>query len=413
MTAIDLAEREDTFPWWPVLAGFSALLVGIGLSRFAYTPIVPVLIAEGWFSQSAAAYLGAANLAGYLLGAVTAGYIARAAGHGRTLVATLLLAVAAMAASAFPVSFAWYFGWRLLSGVTGGVVMVLAVSLALAEVPARRRGLAGGLIFTGVGAGILVAAAVVPLLLDQGAKTTWLTLSLVSLPFVLVAGLGFRGPGRGRSPAHPGAAMAHAGLRRETAGRWPIRLLVLVYGLTAVGLVPHMVFFADHAARSVGLGIATASLLWGVFGLGALAGPVLAGRLADRCGFRRALHLAIAAEAAGVAAAAWLPEVWALALSAAVVGALVPGAVPLVVGRLHGLTADDASLRQRSWSQATAAFAVGQAGGSYLFSWIFTVTGSHHLLFAIAAGVLAAALIIDLGVAFRQDRWARCPQRPV
>jgi hypothetical protein len=52
------------------LSGLCASLVGIGLARFAYTPLIPPLISEHWFSESAAAYLGAANLAGYPLGAI-------------------------------------------------------------------------------------------------------------------------------------------------------------------------------------------------------------------------------------------------------------------------------------------------------------------------------------------------------
>jgi hypothetical protein len=52
------------------LAGLCALLVGIGLARFAYTPLIPALIDAQWFSAAQAAYLGAANLAGYLAGAL-------------------------------------------------------------------------------------------------------------------------------------------------------------------------------------------------------------------------------------------------------------------------------------------------------------------------------------------------------
>lgn len=54
------------------LSGFCASLIGIGLSRFAYTPLVPELIRAHWFNPSQAAYLGAANLAGYLAGALLA-----------------------------------------------------------------------------------------------------------------------------------------------------------------------------------------------------------------------------------------------------------------------------------------------------------------------------------------------------
>ena len=55
-----------------MLAGLCASLVGIGLARFAYTPLIPVLVTEQWFDPAQAAYLGAANLAGYLAGALSA-----------------------------------------------------------------------------------------------------------------------------------------------------------------------------------------------------------------------------------------------------------------------------------------------------------------------------------------------------
>ncbi|WP_176510439.1 YbfB/YjiJ family MFS transporter, partial [Pseudomonas urethralis] len=57
-------------PWLPIWAGLCASLVGIGLARFAYTPLIPALINAHWFANAAVVYLGAANLAGYLVGAL-------------------------------------------------------------------------------------------------------------------------------------------------------------------------------------------------------------------------------------------------------------------------------------------------------------------------------------------------------
>ena len=51
----------ETNAWRATLCGLCASLVGIGLARFAYTPLLPAIIGAGWF--------GAANLAGYLAGA--------------------------------------------------------------------------------------------------------------------------------------------------------------------------------------------------------------------------------------------------------------------------------------------------------------------------------------------------------
>ena len=59
-------------PWRGTISALCALLVGIGLGRFAYTPLIPALAAAEWFTASDAAYLGAANLAGYLAGAALA-----------------------------------------------------------------------------------------------------------------------------------------------------------------------------------------------------------------------------------------------------------------------------------------------------------------------------------------------------
>ena len=52
-----------------VTAGLCSSLVGIGLSRFAFSPLIPPLVSEHWFATSQAAYLGAANLIGYVAGA--------------------------------------------------------------------------------------------------------------------------------------------------------------------------------------------------------------------------------------------------------------------------------------------------------------------------------------------------------
>lgn len=55
-----------------LITGIMATLAGIGIARFAYTPLLPAIIQEGWFTASQGAYLGAANLLGYFVGALCA-----------------------------------------------------------------------------------------------------------------------------------------------------------------------------------------------------------------------------------------------------------------------------------------------------------------------------------------------------
>src|SRR5712672_4585289 len=77
--------KENRAAWLAAAAGLCASLVGLGLARFAYTPLIPALIAAKWFSPAEAVYLGAASLAGYLAGALIARELGSRAGAVRTL----------------------------------------------------------------------------------------------------------------------------------------------------------------------------------------------------------------------------------------------------------------------------------------------------------------------------------------
>src|SRR5215831_17767351 len=116
LTFDEARSRIMVRPVRATIAALCANLVGIGLARFGYTPLIPALIAAGWFSPSAAAYLGAANLAGYLAGALSAQAIATRAGPVRASRAAMALTSASLIACAAPLGFAWFFLWRFVSG---------------------------------------------------------------------------------------------------------------------------------------------------------------------------------------------------------------------------------------------------------------------------------------------------------
>ena len=382
------AKGPDTRPWRATLAGLSASLVGIGLARFAYTPLLPVLITAGWFPASQAAYLGAANLAGYLGGALCARPLARWGGAPRMLRGMMTLVTVAFFACALPLSFSWFFLWRFASGVAGGTLMVLAAPTVLPHVPPARRGLAGGAIFTGVGLGIMASGTVVPLLLQAGLAVTWCGLGVLSM---LLTGLAW-----GRWPADEKAAATPIAAARRAPATGTLRALYVEYALNATGLVPHMVFLVDFVARGLGQGIHAGAQYWVLFGVGAVAGPVLAGLLADRVGFGPALRLALVAQAAAVAVPVVTAAPVGLALSSVLIGAAVPGIVPLVLGRVHELVPGDPDGQRAAWSVTTMAFALGQAAGAYGLSFLFARGGRYTTLFAVGTAALTLALVIDV-----------------
>jgi predicted MFS family arabinose efflux permease len=384
----------DHISWRVVVAGLCANLVGIGLARFAYTPLIPALVAAKWFLPAQADYLGAANLAGYLAGALLARPMAARMADAILLRAMMLLATATFFACAAPLSFLWFFVWRFAAGLAGGAIMVLAAPAALAHVPPSRRGLVGGILFAGVGLGIAASGTLVPLLLRAGLPATWCGLGVLAAMLSVVAWGGWQSEWPRAAP--PGGGHAN-GWRRRPRPPAMLAALYLQYALNAVGLVPYMVFLVDFVARELGRGIASGARIWVIYGIGALIGPVLTGRLADGVGFDRALRLTYVVQAVAVIVPAMTTGAAALAVSGLVIGASTPGIVPLVFGRIHELApADD---RSGAWRTATLAFAIGQAGAAYGFAAIFAGTGDYILLFVIAAGAFALALGADLAVA--------------
>jgi predicted MFS family arabinose efflux permease len=389
------AGKEAVNAWRATLAAFCASLVGIGLARFAYTPLLPAIIGAHWFEAAAAAYLGAANLGGYLAGALLGRPIAARVPVAITLRAMMVLATAAFFACAYPVSFGWFFAWRFLSGLSGGALMVLAAPTVLPFVPAARRGVAGGMIFMGVGVGIAASGTLVPLLLRQGLSLTWVGLGVLSLLLTAVA---WKGWPTAVAPT-PAPAARHAAPRLGT-----LRALYAEYALNAAGWVPHMIFLVDFVARGLGQGVQVGAQYWVLFGIGATAGPLIAGYLADRIGFGPALRVAFVLQGCGVAIPALgLGTGW-LIVSSVVVGGFTTGTVPLVLGRVHELLAHHPAQRDPAWRTATVAFALLQAMAAYGLSFVFAESGGNYrLLFIVGTVAMAAALLIDL-VAVARDR---------
>jgi predicted MFS family arabinose efflux permease len=379
--SIAVSLQGQAMPWRSVGAATAATLVGVGLARFAYSPLLPVVIAHGWFSPGAAAYLGAANLLGYLAGALGARRAAARFGAPGVLRLAMLGAAISLLACSVPLPFAWFFVWRLISGITGGFLMILAPSAVLPNVPPSRRGLASGLIFTGVGLGIALSGTLVPLLLQWGLSQAWAGLGVFSL---ILTGLAWHA----WPPMQPPAVMPKGASGRYVA-------ICVSYGLCAVGLVPHMVFLVDIVVRGQGRGLVAGSITWVLFGLGALCGPVVAGRLSDAIGATSAVRVMMLVELGAVLALIFIhiPLLGFVIIVPA--GMVAPSITAVMLGRVQDAAGLDPVARQRGWTQATVAWAIGQAAAAYGLSWLYVATGGYAAPLDMAAVALLAALSIE------------------
>lgn len=391
-----------TFAWRYVLAGFAASLASIGLARFAYAPLVPALIQAHWFSSSSVVFLSAANLTGYLIGALIGQPLARRSSSTQVLRVMMALVTLAFAACSLPLSISWFFGWRLASGIAGGAIMVLAAATILPHVPPERRGLAGGAIFLGIGVGIAGSGTVVPWLLAMGLQAAWLGLAAISAALTLLTWHAWpaHGPASRRlADAAPGTPVT---ARQRSDPRAGVILLFGQYGLMAVALVPAMVFLVDFVERGLGAGAAAGARFWILYGVGAMMGPPLYGWLGDRLGPRQALRIVLAVQAVAMGVLSVSHHPAGLGAAALVAGTFPPGIVPLALARIHDLIPHDAFAQNRAWSRATVSFATFQALAGYGYSAVFSASGGQHrTMFAIGTAALVMAVLAEAGAVER------------
>ncbi len=386
-TASTVSHRQPSV-MHAILAGLCASLVGIGLARFAYTPLIPSLIEAHWFAATDVMYLGAANLVGYLAGALSGRPMARRLSAPWTLRLMMAFASLAFFACAFPVSVVWFFAWRFVSGLAGGAIMVLAATNVLPFIPGARKGLASGAIFLGLGLGIAASGTLVPLLLNLGLQQAWIGLGVLSAVLTAVSWAGW--------PLLPPAAPVVAEQGAESKTPAAMKLLYAQYALMAVALVPMMVFLVDYVARGLQWGAHWGAMVWVVYGIGAILGPMVYGALADRIGFATTSRVVLAVQALAIALLALNHSAAGLVVAVLVIGSFPPGIVPVNLGRIQHLLPGDLSAQNHAWSRATTAFALFQALAGYAYSYLYAASGGNYtLLFVLGGAAVTLALLLD------------------
>jgi len=368
--------------------GLAGGLIGVGICRFAFTPLVPVMIGEGWITAAEAGYLGAVNFAGYFLGAATAWLAATRMGTGRAVRLNLALCVLSLAAGALPWGFPWLALWRFAAGYGGAVLIVLVGPAVLAQTPAARWGVLTGMVFTGVGAGVAATGTIVPLLAGMGATVAWSGLAVTALLLAAMVHAFWREPPETELSPPSGDPPARMNL--------PVILLCFSYATYAVGVAPHSVFWVDYLARELDLGIAAGGAHWTVIGLLAAATPAIMGRIADRFGFGRTLVAAMTASAAAVLLPVAVRSPELQIASSALFGLTMPSTVALFAGRAGEIGGRHG--QRRLWWLMTLYFALVQAGAFYGLSVLFDATHAYLPLFAVAGSVLIVGTVAALPV---------------
>jgi hypothetical protein len=359
------------------LAGGLSLAAAMGIGRFAFTPVLPLMLGEGLLDVAQGGWVAAANYAGYLAGALTA---ARVPLRARAMAVLALVATAALtAAMAWPQAAAWA-PLRFVAGAASAWAFV-ATSVwclgALARMGASR---AGGWVYAGVGSGIAMVGLHCWLAGAAGEPSArlWLQLGglalLLALPVLWVLS---HLPPSADAATTPAAAGGAAAYPPGTRG------LVACYGAMGFGYILPATFL-PVLARSVVDDPRWFGLAWPVFGVTAALSTLLAARWLTEATRLRSWAACQFLMGLGVL----LPGLWVSVSSIAVSALLVGGTFMVItLAGVQEMRARAPADAVRLLSRATAAFALGQIAGPVASALLLRV-GPHGLGFALSAGAL-------------------------
>jgi len=373
----------------PVLlafGGLAAMAVAVGIGRFVYTPILPLMVEDLGMTSGTAGLIASANFAGYLTGALVAALPGLPGSRRRWLIVSLAVGALTTAAMAVPSASAAFLALRFVGGVASAFGLVFSSALVLDRLSASGRPRLASLHFAGVGIGIAISAVLATTLSAQGWRVLWLAAGFVSLAAVaIVAAL-----------ISDHAGTIHSAPSRERGTRPPLAGLVVAYGLFGFGYIITATFLVAIVRGSSELR-AVEPVVWLLVGVTAAPSVAVWSFLEARTGIEHAFALACVLEAIGVAASGlWITPAGIL-LAAVLLGATFMGITSLGLIWGRRLAVGDP---RKILAVMTAAFGIGQIVGPTLAGLIHDATGTF-LAPSLAA---AAALLVAAVLAMRLRR---------
>lgn len=335
-----------------LVGGMLGMMVAMGIGRFAYTPILPLMQRDLGISNSLAGGLAAFNYAGYLAGALLCMLTPQLL-RKRMLTATALVtSIATTCAMGLTTSEVGWGCLRLAGGLSSAILFIV-ISAEVAETLLRRgRSQWLGALYSGIGLGIALSGLLVPRLDRLGGWSgAWVGMGGLAL-LIAVTGLIL---GRQHIEVHP-TTDRPAAPRPPGPALWP---LASAYFLEGLGYIVTATFLVTIIAATPGLeGFAPYS--WVAVGLAAVPSTLIWPLWARRIGNQKALLAAFSLQAAGILVSIHADTIPQVLFAAVSFGATFLGIVALTLAEGNRRWPGDT---RRAAAILTTAFSLGQMFG--------------------------------------------------
>ena len=402
-------QRGSVSPWAIAITCALALATAMGIGRFAFTPLLPMMLADGVVDLPGASWLASANYLGYLVGALLCTFQPLIWSRFKTwkpvlsttwlrggLVATCVLTLGM--ALHVPALWPWL---RFAAGVASAFVFVFTSGWCLARLAERNASNLGGLMFTGPGAGIAISGMLASgmVALEWKAAAGWLIFGVLACVLTAITWRTFGMRLAKPAPLKTDDATPTAHVQTSFASRWHMIWLAIAYGLDGLGYIITATFL-PVIARQVMPGSAWLDLFWPLFGLAVIAGALISTRISLKGDLRYLLAASYIMQAVGVIITVWLPTPLGFALGSLLLGLPFTAITFFAMQEVRRLKPNNVA---SNVGLLTAVYGLGQVAGPPLAAWLLsrsaTVGHGFNVALEIAAGSLVLGALMFVGLA--------------
>lgn len=363
-------------------AGVLSLVLTMGVARFAYTPLIPIMQGQSVLTDLTAGLLATLNYVGYLCGALLAASISDLLVKDKLYRAGLIIAVLTTLGMALAENVWLWALMRFIAGFSSAAGLLIGSGLILNWLIRNHFRSELGIHFMGIGLGIALSALAVDLMIDHlDWRWQWIVFALLGLILAIPAWRWLPRPLAGNHTLSGKLLVDTPPTRRFS---W---LMQSAYFCAGFGYVISATFIVAIVERQPGLE-GQGELVWLLIGASAVPAVLIWDQIARRIGMIPALLISYILQIAGVLLPVANNSLYAALISAVLYGGTFVGIVSLVLtmaGRFYPTR--PAQLMARF----TLAYCVAQIAGPFLTGWMAETSGHY------SGGLLLAALMMMIG----------------
>lgn len=371
--------------FYVLLAGFFSQLLCLGVARFAYTPLLPLMQQQDLLTDASSGYLAAINYLGYMAGALLAASLSNLQLKDRLYRLGLIVAIVSTLGMALTENlYLWSF-WRFMAGLSSAGSMLIASGLIMHWLISHQQRAELGVHFAGLGLGIAMSAMLVEVMLQLHLtwQSQWLVLAAIGGLLAIPAWYWLPKPS-------PSLLPTQGKLSDLPSSNRFIRIMLLSYFCAGYGYVLSATFIVTIVERMPGLS-GSGNLSFVVLGLAAAPAVLLWDLIARKTGYLYAIILALVLQTVAIILPLSFTTLAVVLVSAALFGATFIGVVSLVLtmaGRLYP------SKPAKLMGKMTLAYGLAQVLAPAITGVIAEKTGSFTPGLYLAAVLLSIAVLL-------------------